>query len=361
LKDFIKKIKEKLIWCFFWLHSLTFNKKKVYILDVGMYANLGDQAIIHAEKKFLQDHFKNIKIIEVSSYIMDKPKLYQKLVKKVTPEDVLFFHGGGSLDDRASKVVGRFCRIAEDFINHRIIMFPQTISFSDSKESKMLLRKLQESFNGHPDLVLCAREKISYDLLKKYFPNSKVILTPDIVLYLKFPIDVPEKKQIVCLFRDDVELTLTNNDKKVIEKELTKFRDYQVIWSDTVLKKKNHKIRKSYFWNRLFYIKRLCKQISSSSLVITDRLHGMVFAAITGVKVIVLPSLSHKVIGVYDWLSQLESIKYIDDFSSLESKIREMLKQNKKKEERIKEIDLYQFYEPLLNEMRKGTLHEYQK
>ena len=59
--------------------------------------------------------------------------------------------------------------------------------------------------------------------------------------------------------------------------------------------------------------------------MITDRLHGMIFAFINQVPVILLPSLSPKIKGVYNWISKNKMIRYIDDVSKLEQTINEIL------------------------------------
>ena len=96
MKKLIRYIKEVYIWFYFKIQNINlYERKKVFICDVAMYGNLGDQAIIYAEKKFLHDYYKDIKIIEVSSYIFDKKRLYRKFVKLVKNDDILFIHGGG--------------------------------------------------------------------------------------------------------------------------------------------------------------------------------------------------------------------------------------------------------------------------
>ena len=325
--NFLKKIKENFIWIFFKIRNINlFSYKKIYILDVPMYANLGDQAIIEAEKKILKDNFKNIKIIEVSSYILDKIELYKKFKKMVTLNDVLLLQGGGSLDDRAWRVVERFINIFDSFPKHHIIVFPQTISFSDSLDSKKLLKKLQVSCNKHKFLTLFAREEVSYNKMLKLFPNNNIKLVPDIVLYYNCKNRGTKKtNSIMCLLRNDSEKTLSNDDYINIKNGLKKYKDYKVIFSDTVLKKKNGEYKKLYHSNRVFYLKKCWKNISNSKLVITDRLHGMIFAFINQVPVILLPSLSPKIKGVYNWISKNKMIRYIDDVSKLEQTINEIL------------------------------------
>jgi len=52
----------------------------------------------------------------------------------------------------------------------------------------------------------------------------------------------------------------------------------------------------------------MLNDFSSSKLVVTDRLHGMVFSAITETPCIVINSLSPKVEGCYEWLKDLDYI-----------------------------------------------------
>lgn len=52
-----------------------------------------------------------------------------------------------------------------------------------------------------------------------------------------------------------------------------------------------------------------------SEIVFTDRLHGMIFSAITGTPCIAFPNVSHKVKGVYDWvLKDCPYILFMDSF-----------------------------------------------
>jgi pyruvyl transferase EpsI len=57
-------------------------------------------------------------------------------------------------------------------------------------------------------------------------------------------------------------------------------------------------------------LRKKWKEFLSARVVITDRLHGMVFAAITGTPCIVLTNYNHKLSGSYQWLESLHYIKY---------------------------------------------------
>ena len=60
-------------------------------------------------------------------------------------------------------------------------------------------------------------------------------------------------------------------------------------------------------------IKEKMDDMRKSSLVITDRLHGMIFAVITGTPCIVFSNYNHKVKGTYEWISYLPYAKYVEN------------------------------------------------
>ena len=63
-------------------------------------------------------------------------------------------------------------------------------------------------------------------------------------------------------------------------------------------------------WQRGYKIKSLIRKMAKASLVITDRLHGMIFAVISGTKCIAIDNKTHKVEGVYkSCLSNNEMVK----------------------------------------------------
>ena len=78
----------------------------------------------------------------------------------------------------------------------------------------------------------------------------------------------------------------------------------------------------------------------SAKVVITDRLHGMVFAVITKTPCIITKSLDHKVPGTYKWIKNLNYIKMIDDleFEKIENIIDNFLNLEKVNEINFKEI-----------------------
>ena len=60
---------------------------------------------------------------------------------------------------------------------------------------------------------------------------------------------------------------------------------------------------------------------SKTGIAITDRLHGMIFCAITRTPCVAINNKNGKVKGVYErWLSRLNYIKLVDDYNILNLK-----------------------------------------
>ena len=54
------------------------------------------------------------------------------------------------------------------------------------------------------------------------------------------------------------------------------------------------------------------KEFSGYKMVVTDRLHGMIFATVTNTPCIAFDNVSKKVSGVHAWINQLEYVKLAD-------------------------------------------------
>jgi len=70
--------------------------------------------------------------------------------------------------------------------------------------------------------------------------------------------------------------------------------------------------------NRTAALEEKFDEFRAVKLVVTDRLHGMIFCAITGTPCVVVNSKSHKVEGCYDWIKNLEYIKFCSDVNDFD-------------------------------------------
>ena len=68
------------------------------------------------------------------------------------------------------------------------------------------------------------------------------------------------------------------------------------------------------------------QEFCGAKLVITDRLHGMIFAAVSETPAIVIRNYNHKVSGSFEWIKSLPYIKYADSVEEVLTEMPEMLK-----------------------------------
>jgi pyruvyl transferase EpsI len=64
--------------------------------------------------------------------------------------------------------------------------------------------------------------------------------------------------------------------------------------------------------NRNICVREKMQEFCDSKLVITDRLHGMIFATITGTPCIVFGNNHHKVRESYEWIKYLPYIEFVE-------------------------------------------------
>ena len=293
----------------FWIDKIYSNKKKVIVFLAAFYQNLGDMAITYAQINFLKSLLPDANLIVVPSN-----KTYEavKTLKNyINSNDIVTITGGGNIDDKYTSLEDARLYVIKNFPNNRIISFPQTISFSNTKYGKKRQKISCKIYSKHNNLVMFTREVNSFEKVKKTFKNVKVELCPDMVLSLNKIEPLEEREGVICCLRSDCEQQISNDTKEYILKGL-KNSFSNVIFTDTVdvkvedCKPEKYEDTLENFWS----------MIRKSKLVVTDRLHCMIFCVITGTPCVAIDNINHKISGVYDtWLSDLS---YIKVFSKIE-------------------------------------------
>lgn len=334
-KRYIKEITVKISYI------LNKNKKKIFHMSTPIHGNMGDHAIVYATNKFLRDNFKDYKIIEV--YKKDIYTYTSTIKKVINKDDFIVLIGGGNMGNLwvDEEVDRRF--IIDTFKDNKIISMPQTISFTNDLDGEEELLKTKKIYNSHDNLIVMAREKKSYEIMKENFKNNKIILNPDMVLYLNnlFSANINGRSYIMTCLRNDKESLLKEEKDKFIDKLKNEYSN--VVVYDTVLKKEVYKKDREKELNKMF------NKFRQAKVVITDRLHGMVFAAITKTPCIVTKSLDHKVTGTYEWIKSLNYIKLVDNLEY--ENIKELIEELSSLKE-FTEIDLNkEYYSKLKNEI----------
>ena len=203
------------------------------------------------------------------------------------------------------------------------ILFPQTLFYSNTELGRRLRLESVKCYANRKKIVLTARETTSYENMKKYYPGTDIILTPDIVLTLdlqKYGISLSsDRKGVLFIFREDKEQKITKGVReKIIEIIKESGMNYTLsdMTSSEVITAAN---REKIVVDKL-------QQFSKAKLVITDRLHGMIFSAITATPCIVFGNYNHKIKQSYSWLKQLDYILYCDTMDDFKDCLHYLLK-----------------------------------
>ena len=306
------------------------SRPKIYIIGTPDHDNLGDHTIALATEQYLGDYLTGYEIIDITE--QEYWKYRDSLIKRVDAEkDIIILQGGGNLGNQYMYIE----KIRRDVIKHvkaEQYLFPQTMFFTDTPVGNKELRKTKMIYGTHKNLTLFAREKKSFDMMKEAFPSNSVYLVPDIVLRYRVPKMFVDRKGILLCLRNDKEGALSFSNREMIKKEcLAQCSDVRC--TDTCIKLYISKAeRKDAVYRKL-------NQIASAKVVITDRLHGMIFAALTQTPCIVLSNYNHKIKGVYEWISRLDYIRYLDNEDQLHVTLNELLNYNGKSEYCFSQIE----------------------
>lgn len=169
---------------------------KCVFLDVPYYDNIGDVLIWEGTEQLLKRN--GIKC----QYVASKDTYNRNLV----PDGItILLQGGGNFGDLWVEHQNFRLQVVKNHPNNKIVILPQTV-FYKSESSIDLDSTI---FSRHKDLTICARDKMSENILKHRFSN-RVILLPDMAFcipYEKLKLDCQQCVQgsILFLKRDDVE------------------------------------------------------------------------------------------------------------------------------------------------------------
>ncbi len=276
-------------------------KSRLFIYQLPSYGNIGDQAIAFAMLRFLRDNFKGYEIIENR---LKFPKF--KNISNLKGEDKIILIGGGNFGDLYLYEMWFRNYIIKHHPNCEIIVFPVSIFYENEKSINN-----DSKYYSSKKVKLMLREKLSYEFASKYFKVQN-ILTPDIVNYLTFSKSNIPRKNIGVLKRSDKEAVISfENLKEHLDKQNINatYGDNHVDFNIT-----SSEMMEKVVINQFEYI-------SGFSLLITDRLHGMIFAYVTKTPVIVLGA-NIKIKESYElWYKEIPAIHFVESVGDITTEL----------------------------------------
>lgn len=298
------------------MHGFS-QQRKILYLDAPDYGNLGDQAIAIGIKKFASEFFADYEFLELSWQEFPQHEKYLK--ENIGENDIIFLTGGGNMGNKYRMFEAVRRRIICNFKKNTIVVFPQTIDYTNNVFGRLSKSRAKKIYNKHNKLIICAREKFSYTEMKSLYNNNTVLLCPDIVLSIEWICESLERSNYSICLRNDGERHLNEDEHKAIHQILKQYtQNYKNLTTSYP-----GFINKS---NRDTIVLQKLNEFANNKLIVTDRLHGMIFAALTATPCIVFRNSNKKIEGVYEWLKDREHIQLLSSTGELNDAIETVLK-----------------------------------
>ena len=302
------------------LRSVIYDRLTPYIksdyvlLGLPYYNNIGDTLIWEGELEFLKSiKYKCLGVCGWDSY------------PAVGFDDnvTILITGGGYFGDVWRKAWQNVLNGIKNNKNNSIIFMPQTIFYENEYIRDQDSRLLADFKN----LVICARDMISYNYAKKFFSNE-VLLVPDMAFCIKpsylWNLVKPQTNDILLLRRKDKEL----RDEKIdiVEEnfnisdwptyENTSKSEQWVYRIDRRLKyipgeRIRHFLRSQLYYRiyRPLMLRLGVEFISQYRKIYTTRLHVMILSVLLDKEVVVIDNSYGKLSSFYKtWLTDYSKI-----------------------------------------------------
>lgn len=291
--------------------------KYAYLFCAPDYGNIGDHAIAIAEHQYFKKNC-GLELIEVP--YLEYRAVENEVKKCITEEDILFITGGGFLGSLWSDAEFQVRKIIETFSRNRICILPQTLYWENGTRWNIEKKKTSRIYIEHGDnLLLCARDEVTRQLMNEIYNGCKVVTAPDMVLsydWSEYLYEIERKGAIICL-KADKESILDECDKNVLKNICMNLCNEVRDVSTSVIGYYSEEEREEL-------IKYIIRMFSSAELVVTDRLHGLLFSVITGTPCVALNNCNHKVRETFRWVEGVDNIRFSDEMEHFESIAKEV-------------------------------------
>lgn len=283
----------------------------VLLGETPLYRNIGDMAIAVAQEQYLhrigvdgfEEYTENDRWASLAYYR-----------EVISPDTVIVLQGGGNMGERYFGLDLKRASVIKAFPHNRIVIMPQTTDYN-GRLGDALLRYMRHVYRSHGDVHLLARERRSYELMKRQFAGVDVQLSTDIVMTYAPGIDVPRERRHGALFilrKDSERLQSSDLQSKVSGVLASRFGD-AIRQSDTI-HNEDIPFGPDCLDMRREVVQGKLREFASAELVVTDRLHGMIFSAITGTPCVAFDNANHKISESYNaWFRHLPYVRLTDE------------------------------------------------
>ena len=279
----------------------NFHIRRCYLIGVEDFGNLGDHQIGRSIIEFIRETIPQYHIVLITASEFDKQiNNLNYFINRKTP---IFLTGGGNMGNEYMFAERIRRSVISRFTKAPIVIFPQSVYYKKDNWKEFEISK--QIYEKADNLTICVRDSYSLQFMRDNM-NVQLLLVPDIVLYSNKCISIKRRNKALIILRSDIEQTLSPHFVTMIKKYLSNYFK-EIISVD------NQKDYNISFKSNVSELSRLFKEIQTSEIVITDRLHGMIFSAITGTPCIAFSNYNHKIKYSYEWIKNLGYIIFVDN------------------------------------------------
>ncbi|MGV3016640.1 polysaccharide pyruvyl transferase family protein [Rothia sp. 88186D007BW] len=285
---------------------------QVILLDQPFHRNLGDTFIWQGQLDTLKR--LGVKVVYRSS----QPYIEQRVVNSLSPDIPILLHGGGNMGDLWPAHEKFRQDVVELYPNRHIIILPQTIYF----KSEINKNKAQEVYSKNTNVTIMVRDSGQIDKVQDMFPSNEIIYCPDSALGISYRklkafcalIPVVEKKLRV-IQREDIE----SCDKPIIGRSEDIIGDWEFGPLNSILWQKLPSFMNRFTRNdkiptklliltnhiqseivRILNMSAAVFMYKKSHTIVTNRLHGHIFACMLGIPNYVSDNNYGKISAIYE-------------------------------------------------------------
>ncbi len=317
-------------------HTRKHYPNTVFLVLTPEHGNIGDHAITIAQQRLLEQ--ESICHHELTHEMLLRLQRLDRL--NCLNGATVMVCGGGNLGTLWFNVETLFRDIIVANPKSKIILMPNTFFYEDTEWGREELEKSIGIYNAHPNLHLFAREAVSYAAMKDIYRNVEAV--SDMVLSLHFPDQGHARDGCLLCFRSDHERTMSPEEEEATIKTAEKLFPASVQRTDMI---EGDRITVS---EREAAVMSKIEQFQKAELVITDRLHAMIFCAISETPCVVVNSKSPKLRGTYEKLKHLPYIRFAESVEELEARALEVTSAPQRQYDRTPFIAEYEKIKRLL-------------
>ncbi|OZC57385.1 polysaccharide pyruvyl transferase family protein [Rhodococcoides fascians] len=290
--------------------------ERVALLDFPSYDNAGDSLIYAGEIRYLEE--SNVQV----DYVSDVHTHHDGLLRDRVGAGTIFLRGGGNFGDRWPGHQRFREGIVERFPHNKIVCLPQGIDYADPAA----LRRTADLYSKHSDLTLLLRERKSYDLAIAAFPDNRVEYCPDMAFGAQIDSSPGGSAvDVVKLLRVDsegIDHGAVDLGASSVQADWGLRGPDRALWNAITLPTRiaynvprttrilYPALARSYPFAAQLNLRVAQRILNQGSVVLTDRLHAAVLAAMMGKRVVALDNANKKVSGIYSaYLHRFDTVR----------------------------------------------------